>query len=73
MKGKAELGVQIYTQSSNGILPQYVQVELARPQMWQKRNALDETGDQLRSHDSSSENVDAHSKNGAGPRCALLP
>ncbi len=28
--------------------------ELAQPQMWQKRNALCETGNQLRSHDSSS-------------------
>ncbi len=35
---------------------QYVQVELARPQMRQKKNALGETGNQLRSHDSSSSN-----------------
>ncbi len=35
----------------------YVHVELARPQMWQKRNALGETGNQLRSHDSSSSNA----------------
>ncbi len=31
----------------------YVHVELAGPQMWQKRNALGETGNKLRSHDSS--------------------